>query len=182
MSYPTIPGHIQTWKHNPVVNGLTAQTIIDLAPKTVFDFGAGDGFYGKLIKHLLPETHITGVEINQQYIDDWQLDTIYAQIICADIMLCMADIPPADLAIFGDVLEHIEYSEFMEVLTLASTKFKHIIINSPVGFQSQEHPVQSEIHRCGITRASFENFKVIGYEEFCGGAMFFCLISGTNQD
>jgi len=171
------PKNIKTWKHNSAVNEDTMRQLLELKPKQIVDVGAGDGFYGKLIKYCLPETFVCAVEKRKDYILQWKLEEIYNKVLNEDIIKAI-DIVTGDLIIFGDVLEHLEKKYSVEVLDKAVRKFKNILINSPVGFQPQEHKFAEEIHRCGLDREDFMNYQVVEYHTYCNNMMFNCLLLG----
>ena len=82
------------------------------------------------------------------------------------------------MAIFGDVLEHLEEDDMKAVLEIAVGIFPYVIINSPVGFQEHVHEIPSENHRCGLDNKTLENYNVVEYNTFCDNTMFNSLIMG----
>ena len=170
---------LHTWKHNSAVNKDTARQIASIYPYFAYDFGAGDGFYGKLIRSVCPECATVGIEIEKSYLDKFKLNFHYDSVIMEDIRVFIdrAD-DSADLAIFGDVLEHLEEDDMIKVLDKAVDKFEFIIINSPVGFQEHVHEIPSENHRCGLDKKTLEKYNIIEYNTFCNNTMFNSLIKG----
>lgn len=175
------PTHIQTWKHNSAVNNDTMRQILTTAPNVVVDIGAGDGFYGKLVRYCLPMAVTIAVEKREDYILQWKLKEIYNEVLNDDVVRVI-DTLTGDLIIFGDVLEHLEKSSFVSVLDVAVKRFKYILINSPVGFQPQPHQFEEEIHRCGISNEDFKNYRIIEYHAYCNNLMFNCLLGGKEYD
>ena len=178
------PEHINTCKHNNSVNDDTMRQINIIAPKKIVDFGAGDGFYGKLLKYLLPQCHTTGVEIEKSYPAEFGLVEIYDDLfVCSleDFIDSISSNNDYNLAIFGDVLEHLEENYMKEIIKKAVSLFPYIIINSPIGFQPQNHALASEIHRCGIEKYMFDDYNVIEWHTYCNNAMFNCLLQGDKR-
>ena len=154
-----------------------------IRPSRVIDFGAGDGFYGKLLKYVNKQCYVLGVEKEASYIKKFRLKSIYDELIHEDLikiidLMFRGNTKEFELAIFGDVLEHLEYDDFKKVLSKSSYLFDYIIINSPNGFHEQDHEIESEIHRCGITKEDFVDYNVVSWQEFKDGntKMFHCLI------
>jgi len=175
-----LPKHFQTWKHNEVVNEDTMRQLLTLKPSRVIDVGVGDGFYGKLVKYCFPKTFVLAVEKRIDYILNWKLDEIYDEVVCDDIVNVI-DKLEGDLIIFGDVLEHLEKIDAVRVLSEAVKRFNYVLINSPVGFQPQEHHLPEEIHRCGFDCEDFEDYQVMEFHTYCDGTMFNCLLLGEKK-
>ena len=178
-----LPPHIQTLKHNSAVNQITISEILQVNPTKIIDFGAGDGFYGKLMKFLLPECHRTGVEVNGDYVEKFGLTPCYDELIISNLVDVLDKLTPDndyDLAIFGDVLEHLSEDVSKECIKKANELFPYIIINSPVGLQLYDHPIEWERHKCGITEDWFSDYEVEHWDIYDGGIMFNCLIKGQN--
>jgi len=174
-----IPSDIQTWKHNTSVNRDTLRQIIMINPKTVVDVGAGDGFYCKLIKRFIPNCQVTAIEKNKIYPEKFNLASIYDSVINDDIVTAIKNLS-GDLIIFGDILEHLEKKDMLQVLGDSLKHFSYVIVNSPLGFQPQEHEFPEERHRCGIEYSDFENRKVLEFRVFDGN-MFNCLLIGKQK-
>lgn len=142
-------------------------------PKTVLDIGPGAGKYAHLVKEVLPDTHITGVEIWAPYVKEYGLEYFYDT-----VHICDARIYPNfnfDLVIFGDVLEHMTRAEARELWMKASREAKSAIISiptihfpqgdiegNPYEIHVEEHWTHDEILEFfpGIT--GFQNFEVTG--------------------
>ncbi len=172
-----LPKHIHTWKHNSAVNDITIEEIFKIKPKKVYDIGAGDGFYGKVLKHLFDNIYVIGIEKNPIYIKEFNLGNIYDEIINGDIIRLISEIY-GDLIIFGDVLEHLEKQDMIDVLEIAVNNFEYVIVNSPLGFQPQSHKYEEEIHRCGLCKEDFEKYEILIFEVY-DEIMFNCFIKGN---
>jgi hypothetical protein len=96
---------------------------------SVLDVGPGSGTYHRLLNELLPGAHWTCIEIWEPYVEQFGLRDIYDSVIVRDAL----DVPPLgsfDLAIFGDVVEHVE-RESAERLVL-QFDWRSAIISMPV--------------------------------------------------
>lgn len=180
------PEHIQTWKHNKSVNDDTMRQMIEISPQKIIDFGAGDGFYSKLLKYLFSTCYVVGVEAESSYPKKFGLYDLYDELIIDRLenFIDRLNINDYDLAVFGDVIEHLEKSIAEEVIKKAVNLFPYIIINSPIGFQDNEVlagavGVESELHRCGIDRSFFDSYEVLEWHVYDNDIMFNCLLKGN---
>jgi len=176
-----LPEDIQTWKHNHTVNLDTYRQILMIRPKTFVDVGAGDGFYGKLIKRLFPDCKTLAIEKNNVYPEQFELNKIYDELWNEDIITAINKLESKDLIIFGDVLEHLEKQPSSEVLRKSLDKAKFVIVNSPLGFQKQEHEYKEEIHRCGLDYSDFRKYNVLEFNVF-DEIMFNCALLGNKNN
>ncbi len=164
-----------TFKHNSWVNSFTAKQLKILAPKYVLDIGCGDGFYGKLVKYLLPYATVIGVDGNPKWVEVCSALNCYHEVLEGDVVKLAPDFS-GELVIAGDILEHLEEADMRDVLSLLVANFKWIIVNSPLDFQPQEHEDSWEIHRCGLNFNTFNTFDIQDYNS--DGVMFNILIKG----
>jgi glycosyltransferase involved in cell wall biosynthesis len=117
-----------------------------LAPRNILDIGVGAGTW----QRFYPSAQWTGVEIWEPYVERFNLKSRYTQIIIGDAR--QVDLKgPYDLAILGDVLEHVEdpLALYMRVREVAS----HLIIQVPLGEwpQGEEEGNPHEAHISTIT-------------------------------
>lgn len=96
--------------------------------KSIIDVGAGKGTYPKLLED---NYYWTAVEIFEPYVEMWGLEDIYDEIIIGNILT--VNLPDADCIIFGDVIEHLEYDDAMNVVAKALDNFQHVVISVPIG-------------------------------------------------
>jgi len=174
------PHEIQTWKHNQTVNLDSYRQILMIQPKTFVDIGAGDGFYGKLVRHLFPKCKTLAIEKNKIYPEQFGLAKIYDNLWNEDVVTAIDKLTQSDLIIFGDVLEHLDKESSNKVLEKSLNIANFVIINSPLGFQEQNHEYQEEIHRCGLDYADFESHFVLEFNVF-DDIMFNCLLLGNKK-
>ena len=96
--------------------------------KVIIDIGAGSATYPK----ILGDKYIyKAVEIWEPYIEMFNLNKYYQEIIIGDVD--EIELPQGDLIIFGDILEHLEKQDAINVIEKAIKQFKHIIISIPIG-------------------------------------------------
>jgi len=110
--------------------------IADCVPhKTVLDVGAGCGTYAVMFDSSI----VTGIEIWGPYVEEYALRSIYDKLIVGDAR----EWHPAkderyDIAIAGDVLEHMTVNEahslFSRMVSCADT----VIISIPLGYYPQD--------------------------------------------
>lgn len=162
--------------HNKIVDKITREQLIKLQPKRAVDAGAGSGSYGKMIRECLDKCEIIGIEVWKPYIDGYNLNKIYDEVIEGDISKLIKDERIfGDLIIFGDVLEHLP-KEDIKIVRQASKKFKFILINSPIGFQPQHTGNPYETHLCGISKEDFLDLDIVEYHDFKPDHMMFNLL------
>jgi hypothetical protein len=103
--------------------------------KTVVDFGAGAGKYGKMIKTVRPDIRVIAYEVWEDYIKTFKLPEIYDEVIMKDMLTL--EFPEADLAIFGDVLEHFSRDDFYKILYMARQIYPRLVFAIPLGVYEQ---------------------------------------------
>lgn len=101
-----------------------------MRPFTILDVGAGDGGYAKLIKPILPDSKIDGIEVWEPYIKEYNLESLYDNVIQVDVR--EHEDFNYDLVIFGDVLEHMSEADALAVWEKASKQAKWGIISIPI--------------------------------------------------
>jgi hypothetical protein len=120
-----------------------------IKPNRCLDIGAGAGKYGRLLREIMPAAISVGVEIESDYIQAYGLNEIYdevRQMNAIDLITSGVD-ETFDLAIFGDVLEHMRKSDGMDLLNFLIYRTKWILAifptqyiqNSVAGYKSEAH-------------------------------------------
>ena len=99
------------------------------------DFGAGAGYYGKLFKYHLPYCRREAVEVFEPYIEKYELSLIYDKIYIEDAS--KIDLPCADIAVCGDVIEHMTKDVATDFIKRIEAKYRHVIISIPIGSYPQ---------------------------------------------
>ena len=118
---PTSPPENKPW---------VLEKIVQVNPTTILDIGPGEGTFADLLKNVLPNAVIDGVEIWEPYITKYNLVNKYNNIIVRDVR--EHDDFNYDLVIFGDVLEHMSEEDAIKVWEKASKQAKYAIISLPI--------------------------------------------------
>lgn len=174
---------IHTWKHNNVVNEDCLAQFRAINAMSVIDVGPGDGFWGKVIKYVCASTQVWGVQLEVSYIQKWQLNRVYDKIINNDIALVIPHLK-GQLILMGDVLEHLQKEDAVNVLKTAVDNFSFVMVNAPIGFQRQDHQISSQIHRCGLSWEDFKDYNILRYIQYPHQGdvdVFHCLIEGIKN-
>lgn len=101
-------------------------------PKTGIDIGCGSGIYAR----MFPELDWTGIEIWEPYIDRFSLDRLYERFILGDARRWVPD-NKYDIAIAGDVLEHMTKEEAKDLLDKLKSCSDVVLISLPVVYFPQ---------------------------------------------
>jgi hypothetical protein len=122
--------------------------LVELQPHTVLDVGAGWGKYGVLTREYAPVTRVDGLDVapprhpgyDHFYVGDVrELDTVLP-----------ADAPRYDLALFQEVLEHLERADGWKVLDRLAARAARVLVTTPLGYRAQENAdLPFENHRSG---------------------------------
>ncbi len=112
------------------------------------DVGAGAGKHGKMIKELLPDAHVTGIEIELDYLDKYSLTAKYDKVRLINAMQLTGE-PRAvyDGIILGDILEHMPKSQGVDLVNFLVYRCKIMVIIYPIariqndweGYQHESH-------------------------------------------
>lgn len=140
-------------------------------PTSILDIGLGFGRWGVLCRELLDvnqrgklkqeewECRIDGYEICADYrYPGWSV--YYDEITVGDARQLIKKAGHYDLIIAGDVIEHLEKSEGMELLEDMLSHGKYVIVTSPRGFRPQG-PVYGnphEVHKSGWSGDDFKKY------------------------
>lgn len=101
----------------------------------MLDIGCGCGTYAK----MFPEARWTGIEIWEPYIDEYSLKEFYDEIILADARsVRIASLGRFDVAILGDILEHMEKNEAQDLLERIKAIADTVILSIPIGYHPQD--------------------------------------------
>lgn len=110
------------------------KVVADLDPQTVVDIGPGEGTYASLLRPVLPDARLIGVEVWGPYIPKYDLFSKYDWIITGDVRhvdLYSIDVGP-DLVIMGDILEHMPAVEASIQLQRMTAWADHLLVSVPV--------------------------------------------------
>jgi tRNA1(Val) A37 N6-methylase TrmN6 len=125
---------------------------------TILDLGAGCGTYSDLLKSKF--TNMDAVEIHQPYIDQYDLKNKYNNVYNENALNFEFDY--YDIIILGDILEHIDEREGIELIEKLYKKCNELIIGIPFNSEQGVHFDNIyEIHlQAELTNESFlEKYK-----------------------
>jgi predicted TPR repeat methyltransferase len=103
----------------------------------VLDIGAGMGKWSKLLRQYCKS--IEGVEVHKPYIDKFNLESLYDKLHNENIVTF--ELKNYDVAILGDVLEHIEYDQAIQLIENLKKNVKFIFLTIPITVCIQEGSV-----------------------------------------
>lgn len=108
----------------------------------VLDIGAGSGTYVKLIKeefNLCKRSEWVAIEAWQPYIEKFNLNTMYNQVINQDVRtLDWNKLGHFSVAIAGDVLEHMTKEEAVTLVDQILKNANTLIISIPIVYMPQD--------------------------------------------
>jgi SAM-dependent methyltransferase len=131
----------------------------------ILDIGSGSGTYSDYLKPL-GYLNLDCVEVFQDYIDMFNLNSKYNLVINEDVTKLKIDFSKYDLIIIGDVLEHI--SEYDAKSLLKKLSVTNVIVAVPFESpQGESYNNMYEIHlQDDLTLINFfERFE--GFNPFC---------------
>ncbi|MFH1691145.1 MAG: radical SAM protein [Candidatus Omnitrophota bacterium] len=149
-----------------LLDDFVQQAIKKIAPRTVIDFGAGKGKYGFLLRSSLSERFfIAAVEIYKPLYKILSEIKIYNSVSHCDLLKWLKNNKKIyDVAIFGDVLEHLDKEKIKLALKMACTQFKFLIIIAPLNDSSQDEIIggnKYSIHKSRLLENDFNNFHIL---------------------
>ena len=107
---------------------ITSRILSDTT-RTVIDFGAGEGKWGKLLKGKV--ARIDGIEVWQKYITKYQLQNFYDNLFNVNMKEFSFD-SKYNVAILGDVLEHVTRVDAEEFLLKLKSNVETIYLTLPI--------------------------------------------------
>jgi hypothetical protein len=134
----------------------------------VLDVGAGWGKYGVLAREYASPRRLDALDVNPPRYP------VYDHLWLGDLReldrLIPADLPPYDLALLIDVIEHLEKAEAWAVLDALARHARRVLVATPWGFRPQEVPGKPfETHRSGWYPWEFgRRFRVHAWSVFPG--------------
>jgi len=137
-------------------------------PKQVLDVGAGYGKYGLLAREFGEADRVDAIDANPPRFDVY--DHVYLGDLRSIDTLLPADAPRYDLALFIDVIEHLEKADAWAFLDRLTRRAKRVLITTPWGFRPQEIPgMPWETHRSGWYPWEFgKHYRVVNWSVFPG--------------
>jgi hypothetical protein len=111
-------------------------------PLRILDVGAGLATYPKMLKGALGDCRFTGIEVWSPYIEQFDLNYWYDELIIADVRyLDWNKVPRFDVAFFGDILEHMTRADAAATVQAAAGVGGCIVTSIPLG----NHPQHAEL-------------------------------------
>lgn len=99
----------------------------------IVDVGCGEGTYRTLLGPLLPGARWTGVEVWEPYAARFDLPSLYDQLILSDARTVeYGRLGPLDLAVFGDMLEHMPKEDAVALVHRVLELAKMVVVSIPV--------------------------------------------------
>jgi len=122
--------------------------LADEQPATVLDVGAGYGKYGLLAREFGGATRVDAIDAVEPRFPVY--DHVYRGDLRALDTLLPADAPHYDLALFIDVIEHLEKADAWKFLDTLTRRARKVLITTPWGFRPQQiEGMPWETHRSG---------------------------------
>jgi len=124
------------------------ENVIRIQPKTVLDAGAGWGKFGVLVREYAPVERVDMIDVAPPRYPVY--DNVYIGTILESDRILPADAPVYDLALFIEVIEHLEKEDGWKVLDMLTRRAHQVIVTTPLGFRPQEaEGLPYETHRSG---------------------------------
>lgn len=143
--------------------------------KRYLDIGAGAGKYGHMIRNLFSHAHIEAVEIEKDYVDRFQLKTLYQNVYQEDIVSFIQKYPDyeTDIVIIGDCIEHLKKSDGIDVIHFFVYRCQYMIVVFPTAYvQYSSDGYSSEAHRSVWDEHDFVQFEHTYHREGFMNAVF----------
>lgn len=135
---------------SPLFDNEIIEIIKVIQPKTFFDFGAGAGKYGELVKSVAPFIKTIAVEIEQDYINKFSLKLKYDEVLNASVLDLINSKyydTNFDVVMIGDTIEHLRKSDGVDLLNFLVYRCRWIILQFPFRFlQNSVANYTSEAH------------------------------------
>jgi len=159
-------------------DGTTKKLLSNIKINTFLDIGAGAGKYGKMISKYHPQSKKIGLEIDASYIDEFNLNEIYDEILnfpAIDLIDKAID-STYDLVIIGDCIEHMKKSEGIDLLNFLVYRSKYILIHYPNEYI--QGTVDDHIHEAHISIWHESDFQAFDYKFIKNGFIHTYAIDG----
>jgi predicted TPR repeat methyltransferase len=121
--------------------------------KTVVDIGPGSGTYVKLIREdaqcCVDATWI-GVEIWKPYIEEFELESRYNQVLNQDVRTVDWVALNPDVVIAGDVLEHMTKQDAVALVDRILQVSKTLIVSIPIRHMPQDEHAYPNPHEAHV--------------------------------
>lgn len=121
--------------------------------KTVVDIGPGSGTYIKLIREdakCCVDANWIGVEIWKPYIEEFQLESRYNQVLNQDVRTVDWTALTPDVVIAGDVLEHMTKEDAITLVDCILQVSKMLIVSIPIRYMPQDEHAYPNPHEAHV--------------------------------
>lgn len=143
------------------------EILMNTPARTFLDIGAGNGKYGKMIKKINPDAQMTAIEPVLEYVNHFKLRELYNIVFnCPASKLLNYPAVNHDIVIFGDSIEHMKWSEGMDLLNFLVYRSKLILIKypdrsiqPPIDGINEESHISVWDHRFDFAKFDFEHFQ-----------------------
>lgn len=137
--------------------------------KVVLDVGPGSGTYGMFLKGHCNK--IVGLEIFAPYIEQFNLESIYDQIVIGDIR--NHDIHLYDYIILGDVLEHLELEYALPLIDRINALGKKCLVAVPYLYEQGEEfgNIHETHHQPDLTPQKMKS-RYPSLKQLCGNEQY----------
>ncbi|KKU59361.1 MAG: hypothetical protein UX81_C0010G0024 [Parcubacteria group bacterium GW2011_GWA2_47_12] len=146
-----------------VFDNAVAEIVKLVQPRSLLDLGAGAGKYGLMIKELDSSIETVAIEIEKDYIERFNLRSIYKQvwnISIYDLIHPKYFDLNFDVVMIGDVLEHLKKSDGVNLLNFLIYRCRWIIVEFPHRYlQNSVDNYVSEAHISVWTENDFLSFE-----------------------
>ena len=151
---------------SPLCDYILKHQIAEARPRQIIDFGAGAGKIGKIAREILGEhVKLVAIEGYKTTADMLTKEKLYDEVhqILIQDWIYSANKEVYDLAVFGDVLEHLKPREIRKVINQCIRFFKEIIIICPLYdiFQDDFYRNPLEAHKTYITSTFFDRYNPV---------------------
>jgi hypothetical protein len=144
---------------------IAAHQLATCRPASIVDFGAGAGKYGQLAREVLGSgIQVTAVEGYARTARMLEGQKIYSHVDNQLIQDWLAtNSRHYDMAIFGDVLEHLTPKQIHQVIRRCLSTFKNILIVCPLHeiFQDEAYGNALEVHHSYVTESFFDSYEIV---------------------
>lgn len=138
-------------------------------PRTVLDVGAGWGKYGCLVREYAEPVRVDGLDVAPPRYSTY--DHFYVGDVRRLDEVLPPDVPSYDLALFIEVLEHLEKAEGWRALDDLTHRARRVLVTTPLGFRRQHTPhLPFEMHRSGWYPWEFGGRFRVHHLRLYGGA------------
>lgn len=147
------------------------------ANTSIIDIGCGSGTY----RDLLPEYTMDGIEVYEKYINDFRLRDRYRNIFNVNVTDYKFSGKTHNLAIMGDVLEHLSVEDAKKVLKGIEDAGISIVVQVPYLYEQgiydgNEHEIHLQpdlTHEVFLDRYAEFGFSFLTEDSVCGAYYIF---------